>query len=313
MNASPIIIDTGSGIDDAAAITLLATDPGIEVRLIASVYGRASVQVVATRVQRLLPFLGERIPVAGGAAAPLTRPAQDAGVSRDVEAAAGIGLPAPDRSLLCERSAVLEEHRILMESERPITLVTFGPLTNVALLLTAFPEVRDRIEQVVMMIGSTGRGDVSAYGEFNAVCDPEAAGIVFRSGLPLVMAGLDVGRMFMLGDDEMESLEACGKVGSMLGSLLRTYVARPGVGVGVPGPAAAMYLLEPGLFTTRQAKVAVEVASPLTLGATVVEFGPGRYARSGEGSAVTVCVDADSCGFRASFLDRMKRASAAGR
>ncbi|AKV55837.1 inosine-uridine preferring nucleoside hydrolase [Bifidobacterium actinocoloniiforme DSM 22766] len=297
MNSRPIIIDTDSGVDAAAAIALLNAEPTIDVRLVASVAGRTAADQAAVRALRLMTFLGGATLVAQGSKGPL---ASSSGLPEvgpchsDLDAA---GLPEPDMGRMSRTGAILKERRILLASERPVTMVTLGPLTNLALLLTSFPEVRERIERIVMMAGSTERGDVSPYGEFNAVCDPHAADVVLRSGLPLDMVGLNVGRKLLLNEADMPALAATGRTGSMLVRLLRTMSARCQATLLAAAPAAAMYLLEPGLFTTRGARVDVEVSSPLTRGATVVDF-------EAEPNA-TVCVDADSCGFRASFLRRM--------
>ncbi|BDR53994.1 ribonucleoside hydrolase RihC [Bombiscardovia apis] len=328
MNARPIIIDTAPGIDDAVAIALLHADPSVDVKLVASVAGEVPVEQATQSIEKLLTFLRQQTPVAQGASSPLMRPNMFSKQGRDLDVFDTANWPTPHRSLLTVESAVLEERRVLMESERPVTIITLGPLTNIALLLTAFPEVKSRIEQIVMMVGTTGRGDATVYGEFNAVCDPEAAGIVFRSELPLVMAGLEVGCKVRLQEEDLVTIAASGRVGALLVKILRRQANdKPGSGMRLYSSSAAMYLLEPGLFTTRRAQVEVEIGSNLTLGATVANFDVRREVAEGaadtmspirslsrsESAAVasnaTICVDVDVCGLKASFLKRLSQAN----
>ncbi|BDR52248.1 ribonucleoside hydrolase RihC [Bombiscardovia nodaiensis] len=318
MNARPIVIDTAPGIDNAIALALLTADHNLDVKLVGSVAAGHAELTAAQSLMKVLTFLHRRTLVAQGCVKPLVRSQYLAnGVWQPADCDL---IPCPNSSLshLAGSNAVLEERRVLLESIQPVTLVTLGPLTNIALLLATFPEVKSHIEQIIMMVGSTERGNATVYGEFNAVCDPEAAGIVFRSGLPLVMAGLDIGRQISLNEQDLRQMKSAGRVGSMISSLLEPSNDRPAGTIELCGTSAAMYLLEPGLFTTRRARVDVETEGSLTLGATVANFNlakpSGHTANSSSSELeanVTVCVDVDVCGLKASFLDRVAQADAA--
>lgn len=302
--AKPLIIDTDPGIDDAAAITLLVDEPVFNIKLIASVSGNVGIGHTTNNALKLLTFLGRRIPVARGAAAPLMR---DNRFATEAHGKSGMGsfeFPEPDDSLLTANNAVLEERRVLMESSEPVTILTLGPLTNIALLLATFPEVKSHIERIVSMGGSTERGNIGVYGEFNISVDPEAAKMVFRSGLPITMVGLDIGRKAHLVANDLDELEAAGEVGKMVSSLFRSYDGgHIEEGIKMYDPSAAMVLIEPGLFTMRSAFVDVEISSPITLGATAVDY-DGILS---EEKNSDVCVDVDVDGFRKSFVDRIAR------
>lgn len=302
--AKPLIIDTDPGIDDAAAITLLVDEPAFDIKLIASVSGNVGIGHTTNNALKLLTFLGRGIPVARGAAAPLMR---DNRFATEAHGKSGMGsfeFPEPDDSLLTEDNAVLEERKVLMESTEPVTILTLGPLTNIALLLATFPEVKSHIERIVSMGGSTERGNIGVYGEFNISVDPEAAKMVFRSGLPITMVGLDIGRKAHLIPNDLDDLEAAGEVGKMVGSLFRSYDGgHIEEGIKMYDPSAAMVLIEPELFTMRSAFVDVEISSPITLGATAVDY-DGILSKEKNSD---VCVDVDVDGFRKSFVDRISR------
>ncbi|MBI0062061.1 nucleoside hydrolase [Bifidobacterium sp. M0109] len=304
MMAKPLIIDTDPGIDDAAAITLLVDEPVFDIKLIASVSGNVGIGHTTNNALKLLTFLGRRIPVARGAVAPLMR---DNRFATEAHGKTGMGsfeFPEPDDSLLTANNAVLEERRVLMESTEPVTILTLGPLTNIALLLATFPEVKSHIERIVSMGGSTERGNIGVYGEFNISVDPEAAKMVFRSGLPITMVGLDIGRKAHLVANDLDALEASGEVGKMVSSLFRSYDGgHIEEGIKMYDPSAAMVLIEPELFTMRSAFVDVEISSQITLGATAVDY-DGILS---EEKNSDVCVDVDVDGFRKNFVDRIAR------
>ena len=302
--AKPLIIDTDPGIDDAAAITLLVDEPVFDIKLIASVSGNVGIGHTTNNALKLLTFLGRRIPVARGAVAPLMR---DNRFATEAHGKTGMGsfeFPEPDDSLLTANNAVLEERRVLMESTEPVTILTLGPLTNIALLLATFPEVKSHIERIVSMGGSTERGNIGVYGEFNISVDPEAAKMVFRSGLPITMVGLDIGRKAHLVANDLDALEASGEVGKMVSSLFRSYDGgHIEEGIKMYDPSEAMVLIEPELFTMRSAFVDVEISSQITLGATAVDY-DGILS---EEKNSDVCVDVDVDGFRKNFVDRIAR------
>ncbi|KFF30509.1 ribonucleoside hydrolase RihC [Bifidobacterium bombi] len=301
----PLIIDTDPGIDDAAAIAILFNNPEFDVRLIASVSGNVGIGHTTRNALKLLTFLGSRIPVARGAQAPLLRDNQFATEAHGKSGMGSFEFPEADQSLLLDDNAVLAERKVLMESDEPVTLLTIGPLTNIALLLATFPEVKSHIAEIIMMGGSTERGNIGVYGEFNISVDPHAAKMVFRSGIPVTMVGLDIGRKARLTVEDLDRMGDGGEVGRMVSDLFRSYDGgHIEDGVKMYDPSAAMFLLEPELFEVRDAFVDVEVSSPITMGATVVDF-DGIL---GQAVNAKVCVDVDVDAFREHYVERVLKA-----
>lgn len=302
MKPRKIIIDTDPGIDDAAAIAIMLSEPSLDVRLIASVSGNVGIEHTTNNALKLLTFLKKDIPVAKGAAAPLLRNNRFATNAHGKSGMGGFEFPEPKKELLLEENAVLSEYRVLMESEEKVTILTLGPLTNIALLISAFPEVKGKIEEIIMMGGSTERGNIGIYGEFNVSIDPEAAKMVFRSGVPITMVGLDIGRKARLTAEDLEALEKSGETGTMVSSLFRSYDGgHVEEGVKMYDPSAAMFLMEPELFETKEAFIDVEISSPLTIGATAVDY-EGTLS---EAKNASVCVDVDVERFRRRYVERV--------
>ena len=224
METRKLIIDTDPGIDDAAAIAIVLSEPSLDVKLIACVSGNVGIEHTTNNALKLLTFLNKDIPVAKGAAAPLLRDNRFATNAHGKSGMGGFEFPEPKKELLLEENAVMSEYRTLMASEEKMTILTLGPLTNIALLISTFPEVKEKIEEIIMMGGSTERGNIGIYGEFNVTIDPEAAKMVFRSGIPITMVGLDIGRKARLMVEDLEELEKSGEVGTMISSLFLSLI-----------------------------------------------------------------------------------------
>ena len=178
----PIIIDTDPGIDDAVAIAVALFNEQLNVKLITTVAGNVGLDKVTYNAMRLLKYLGkEEIPVAAGAHKPLLRDVIDASGIHGKTGMEGFDFEEPDMTKLLKDSAIDVMKKVLLSSEENITLVSIGPLTNIALLIATYPEVIEKIEEIVLMGGSTGRGNCGVMSEFNFHADPEAAKMVFQS------------------------------------------------------------------------------------------------------------------------------------
>jgi inosine-uridine nucleoside N-ribohydrolase len=167
--------------------------------------------------------------------------------------------------------------RLLGRGE-PVTLIATGPLTNVAVLLLAHPEVTTHIREIVVMGGSTDRGNSSPYAEFNIWADPEAADIVLNCGLPFTMCGLNVTHQALATPDVLDRIAALSTpLARICVDLLSFFAAsyRHVFGFDAPplhDPVAVARVVDPAVVTTVEANVAVELASPLTRGATVTDL-----------------------------------------
>ncbi|GIP40208.1 ribonucleoside hydrolase RihC [Paenibacillus sp. J31TS4] len=304
MTKRPIIIDTDPGIDDAVALAIALFSDELEVRLITTVAGNVSLDKVTMNALRLLKFFGKDVPVAMGAARPLIKEPIDASDIHGSSGMDGYEFEEPTKDLVLSENAVNAMYRVLMDSKEPVTLVPIGPLTNIALLVKLYPEVKDKIAEIVLMGGSTTRGNAGVMAEFNIYADPEAAKIVFHSGVPLVMVGLDVGWKALVYPEDSARLKDMNETGRMLYQLFQKY--RGGglkTGLKMYDSCAIAYLLQPGMFEAVETFVDVEVAGTLTAGCTVVDL--KNYL--GRPSNAKVCVDIDPQQFKQWFLDSLRK------
>ena len=276
MKQIPLIIDTDPGIDDAVAIALAVFNPRFDVRLITTVAGNVSIEATTTNALKLMAYYGKDVPVARGAAEPLIRQLDDAS---DIHGKTGM-----------EGFEAMRDE--IMASAEPVTVMPIGPLTNIALLLKTFPEVKSRIERIVLMGGSVTRGNKGVMAEFNIFVDPEAAKIVLTSGLDITMATLDAGLGTVIPPEKTAQLKDMGKVGLMAHDLFQRYRKRSfGTGLKMYDACAVACLLEPDLFDMTKAFVDVEIAGELTAGCTVVDL--KGYLKREPNATVTTGVHAD--------------------
>lgn len=304
MSKRPIIIDTDPGIDDALAIAIALFSEELDVRLITTVAGNVSLENVTGNTLKLLAFYGKDVPVAKGADKPLIVDFVDASNVHGKTGMEGYDFPAPREELLLKEHAVNALRRVIMESEEPVTLVPIATLTNIALLFAMYPEVKENIREIVMMGGSASRGNKGVMSEFNVATDPEAAQMVFQSGVPIVMAGLDVGWKALVFPEDSEEIKEMGKVGDMAYHLFKKY--RGGsfsTGLKMYDSCAIAYLLCPQMFTVEETYVGVELHGTMTAGCTVVDL-KGYLKREPNAK---VCIDIDGDQFRAWFKEAIAK------
>lgn len=298
-----VIIDTDPGIDDAIAIAIALFDSKLDVQLFTTVAGNVSVEKVTKNLLKLLSFWGKDVPVAVGAGRPLLREAVDASDVHGSTGMDGYDFPEPNSNLLSEEHAVNLMYKTLMASDEKITLIGIGPLTNIALLLRMYPECSAKIDEIVIMGGSLARGNKGVLSEFNIAVDPEAAKIVFESGIPMAMAGLDVGLKALVYPEDSEKIKEMNPTGNMMYHLFKKY--RGGsfkTGLKMYDSCAIAYLLAPEVFEIEETYVTVETQSTLTAGATLVDL----KGYLGQPANCKVCVDVDEAKFKAWFLDSIK-------
>ncbi|MBO0467220.1 ribonucleoside hydrolase RihC [Enterococcus plantarum] len=298
------IIDTDPGIDDAVAIAAALFDERLNIKLFTTVAGNVSTDKVTKNLLKLLAFWNKEIPVAIGSDRPLFREAINASDIHGITGMDGYDFPESKYELLTKNHAVIEMHKVLMDSKEKTTIVAIGPLTNIALLLRLYPECVERIEELVIMGGALGRGNAGVLSEFNIAVDPEAAKIVFESNISLTMVGLDVGEKALVLPKEREQMRKMNRTGDMIDHLFRKY--RGGsleTGLKMYDGCAIAYLLEPEMFEVKESYVAVETQGTLTAGATLVDL--DGYL--GKEANCRVCVDVDEEQFRDWFLNAIKK------
>jgi pyrimidine-specific ribonucleoside hydrolase len=304
----PVVLDCDPGHDDALAITLALARPELRVLGITTVGGNSPLANTTRNALRVLALLGRAdIPVAPGAERPLLRESWTPVEFHGASGLDGADLPEPVAAPRAEGALALTE-ALVEASDRPVTLVATGPLTNIALLVRARPRMRERIERICLMGGSLGEGNTTPAAEFNIWQDPEAAAIVFESGIPISMMGLDVTHRALLLEPDVARLEALGtRVARIWVDLLRFFAVYHRRRYGWDGSpihdaVAVAHLAVPGLVTTELLRVDVETAGQLTRGRTVGD----RENLRGRPVNAEVGVDID----RARFVDLLVEAIA---
>lgn len=271
-----IIIDTDPGIDDAAALTIALTNPELEVELLTTVAGNVNVDYTTKNAKKIIDFFEKDTPLAKGNSLPILKEYEDASIIHGETGMSGYDFPESERPILAEH-AVYEMKKRILASEEKITLVTIGPLTNIALLLNMYPEVKAQIEEVVIMGGSTIGGNTNSSAEFNFKVDPHAAEIVLNSELPLTIFGLRVTTKALLNKKDIAELEKLGETGKMLYSIFSHY--RGGdidqAGLMMHDICTICYLLKPEIFDFQKTYVEVALAGPAA-GTTVADL-DNRY------------------------------------
>jgi inosine-uridine nucleoside N-ribohydrolase len=273
----PVILDVDPGHDDAVALMLTCSAPELDLLAVTTVAGNAPLEKTTRNALRILSLIGRTdVPVAAGAASPLHRPLHTA---EDIHGESGLeGSEIPEPTFEPDgRGATDLIADTLRSASDPVTLIPTGPLTNIARFLREHPDLRDRIARISLMGGSIGLGNTTPAAEFNVYVDPEAASVVFESGLPITMSGLDVTHQAGVGPGERQRLRALGRIGGVVAELMEFYAAtyERAYGFDAPplhDPVAVAAVVEPALLGTRPMRVDVECKGELTRGETVCDF-----------------------------------------
>jgi inosine-uridine nucleoside N-ribohydrolase len=298
-----IILDCDPGHDDAIALILALGSPELELVGVTTVAGNQTLEKTTANAIRVLEHVGRTdIPLAAGADRPLVREAR---IAANVHGETG--LDGPD--LPPAQGKPVDQHAVDFMAERiepDVVLVPTGPLTNVALLLARYPDVRP--ERIVLMGGAIAEGNVTPAAEFNIWGDPEAAARVFASGIGLTMVGLDVTHKALFADRHAERLE--GKAGTMVRELLAFYNRFHRVVYGFDGSPihdalAVAQVFRPDLVETRHCGVKVDTGPELSRGRTYVDL----WGRAEWEPNCHVGVDVDAEGFCELLIERINSLS----
>jgi inosine-uridine nucleoside N-ribohydrolase len=301
--SAKIVIDCDPGHDDAIAILLALASPEIELVGVTSVAGNQTLDKTTRNALVTLEVGGRAdIPVAAGAEAPLRRELRTAAHVHGETGLDGPELPVPSAQVVAEHAADFLAALI----ERGTVLVPTAPLTNIALLLERHPEIHERIDRIVWMGGAIAEGNVTPAAEFNAFVDPEAAAMVFASGIPITMIGLDVTHKALFTRAHAERLREAGRAGRFVAELSDFFQRFHERSYGFEGSPihdamAVAHVIDPTLVTTRRANVAIETRSEFCDGRTVVDL----RGVTGRPQNADVGVDVDAEGFLELLVSRI--------
>lgn len=270
MKKIPVIFDTDPGIDDAIALALALKLEELDIKLVTTVAGNVGIDKTTKNALDLLHFFKrDDIVVAKGATEPLIIEHEDAAEYHGVTGLGTMSLEAsPNKAY---DNAVYKMYEVIMNSNEKITIIAIGPLTNVALLIKAFPEVKDKIEQIVMMGGATHRGNKEVMAEYNIAVDPHSAKIVFNSGIKMALLTLEIGNSAKISESEMKTVDSAE--GQFCYKLLVDYKgAKVNTYAAIYDATAVAYLVKPEMFETKKLFADVEINGYYTNGTTVIDM-----------------------------------------
>jgi len=321
MKKIPLIMDCDPGLDDAVAILLaLASLDEINLLGITTVVGNCPIEQTEQNARRICELAGRPdMKVYRGC----PRSFFDFGfrssftdyVGSDIHGETGLGgckLPPPTLPLQSQ-NAVNYFIETLLNSPTKITIAASGCLTNLACAFIMEPRIKEKIEKLVIMGGSIGIGNITPAAEFNFYTDPQAAYVVFTSGVPIVMIGLDTTRKTQTSEKWLAEIEALGSPVSQAVIDMLSYYHRPDafLEVGVSGgvlhdPNIIAYLVKPELYKVREAYVEIDISSTVLAGRSTVDW----HGKLGRKPTATVVNEVDVKGFFALLTERLQRYTA---
>ncbi len=310
MTARKIIIDTDPGQDDALALMLALASPAeLEVLGVVAVAGNVGLHHTLNNARKVVELTGRTdVPLFAGSDRPLRQALVTAEHVHGVTGLDGPDLPEPNLPVqdMNGVSFIIDTVRKIDD----VTLVTLGPLTDIARAFQQAPDIVGRVREVVMMLGAWRElGNVTPTAEFNAYVDPEAAEIVFASGVAIVMLPLDATHLVQSTQMRIRRLREmgnrCGPMAAIMLKASEAFDIRKFGWDGAPlhDPCTIAWLLRPELFSGRQVNVSIETGSALTRGMTVVDW----WQATDRAANALLITQADAEGFYELLFERLAR------
>ena len=303
-----IILDCDPGHDDMLAIILALSSNDLDVLGITTVAGNQTGEKTYVNALRVLNLIGRTdVKVSRGFDKPILRELVTAPQIHGVSGLDGANLPEP-KGNETHKHAVDFIIETVMSSPEKVYLVPTGPLTNVAVSLIKEPRLKDHIEKIVLMGGAFHDSNFTPGAEFNIYVDPEAAKLVFESGIPIVMVGLDVTNRALLTFEDIDYIESLGgKVSSVIAPLLRFFGKANNEFFGFDGAPihdalAVSYLIDPTVLILKHLHVDIETKGEFTSGQTVVDY----YNVTKKEPNAYVALDLDLPKFKKLIIDAIK-------
>ncbi len=290
----PIIIDCDPGVDDAMAIMNALYSTKVRTLLISCVAGNNSITQITNNALHIVELCHRRTPVASGATVPLYKKANYGTFAHGKQGLGAYTYKGPYTKPLKD-DAVEAMYKTLTENkDKQTTILSIGPLTNIAMLLRKYPECTEYIRKIVFMGGSK-ESEKEPYAEFNINFDPDAARIVFDSGVPLVMVPMELGHFAYLDHEDIAVIKRTNASGKRLAKMFENYKDRHvgEHGAAVHDSAALYYLTHPEHFKTEKAYIEIK------------PFGDIHYIGvdyTSDHPNALVCVDMDIDDFKQNFF-----------
>lgn len=305
-----IIIDTDPGQDDAVAILLALGSPAeIEVLGIVAVAGNVGLRQNAINSLKVVELSGKTdIPVYAGCEGPIRRKLITAEYVHGKTGLDGPILPEPQIELREQHGVDFIIDTLRREPAGTVTLCALGPLTNLGMAFAKAPDVKERVQEIVLMGGGLFEGgNITPAAEFNIYVDPEAADIVFHSGVPITQVPLDVTHTMLTTQARIERFRALGnRTGIATAEMLEFFERFDEQKYGWDGgplhdPCVVAYVLKPELFKGRHINVTIETQSELTRGMTVADY----WGVTGRAKNVNYLRSGDADGFYDLLVERL--------
>lgn len=303
MDKEIVLIDCDPGIDDAYALLYALADDSLDVRLVSTVSGNVNVDVNTENAQRIVKMAKKDVPVVKGARKPLVKKAHYAEHVHGKNGMNNYVYGNDEMVSLLDQTFLHAYLEIIYEAKKPVVIAATGPLTNIATLLVMYPEIKEKIKYITIMGGGLKGGNTTVAAEFNFYVDPEAAKIVMESGLPIIMAGLDVTEKTVVSKELLETLRNLNEVGTFLADILNPTSSYMKVDKGsLHDVVAVMAISHLDLFTYKNYDVYVETNDGLTRGMSIAD----RRMNSKEGTT-KVLLDVDVEKFNQELISKIRR------
>ncbi|MGL5438921.1 MAG: nucleoside hydrolase [Filifactoraceae bacterium] len=276
MSKIPVIIDTDPGVDDFIAIMLANSMDELDIRAITTVAGNQTLEITTKNALDIAEFLSIETRIAKGAQSPLNKPLT---IANKVHGDSGIGpVKLKDSSKKLDKYYAWDViYQEAIKNNGKINIVAIGPLTNIAIALLKYDTLYKYIEKITIMGGSTGTGNITPYSEFNIYVDPFAADIVFKSGVPIKMVGLNVTMQTVLTQDLVKDLKQIDskintEVSMLLDHMANIYNNFGYNFVAVHDALTVASVAKPEILEYKDFYVTVETREGLSEGRTVVDL-----------------------------------------
>ena len=277
MKHIPVWIDCDTGVDDAVALMLAHALPQLDLCGISVVCGNTTLENAFRNTQRINGLMGTDYPVYRGAEKPLLKELRISTAFHGENGLGNVELPLPKNAVDCQEKAWDALFACASSHPGELRLVATGPLTNIATAFTKYPALPGLLHSLTLMGGSAGAGNITPAAEFNFYTDPQAAAMVFRSGVPIVMCGLDVTLQAFLTPVDLDELASSGtKTGAFTKACLQPALESSKLynltGVCMHDSCPIMYLAHPELFEGEEAGVVIETRGTVTNGKSVTDL-----------------------------------------